>query len=407
MKNNLLQVVDFYGDKIWLVTFREEPYIPVKPIVENLGLDLTTQQKKLKDDVSRWQVQTIRVKAQDGKLREMLCIPLRKLPAWLMSISPSKVKPEIREKLARYQEECDRVLWEYWSRTRGSPPARVVEEEEDPRELYRRADELAKELQALRRLEEEGLDEDEARLELYRRAILGGRAVAVLRDLRLAQSEISALFLAKMAGRTVEDAARIAGVSRAEAEEAYRAFSLLGRDPWEVLNAAEAFKVPLPWEEGPGYGRLAEAVERAIARLCARAGSLSLLSRIAPSWLVFGERWVYVTADVFGEFGYGRPGDIWVLAKRMGWRKVYRKKRVEGRRTDEPAAGLTVSEFEARYFGRESAWREVISAPEPVARMAEWLINYWNRADEKHRAWLERQFARAFPDFAAEEGWRG
>ena len=395
MKNNLLQVVDFYGDKIWLVTFREEPYIPVKPIVENLGLDLTTQQKKLKDDVSRWQVQTIRVKAQDGKLREMLCIPLRKLPAWLMSISPSKVKPEIREKLVRYQEECDRVLWEYWSRMRGSPPARVVEEEEDPRELYRQADELARELQAIRKLEEEGLEEDEARLELVRRTLYGARAFAMLSRLGLDRREISALFLGKLIGLSGRDAARLAGVSREEAEAAYRAFVLLGRDPWEVVEAMERSGGLVPWEEEPDYGRMAGCVDRAIARLCARAGNFSGLRAEAPGWLVVGERWVHVRAVVFEEFGY-RGGDVWMLAERMGWRRAFLKRRKE--RT----AGLTVSEFEARYFGRESARKEIVSAPEPVARMAEWLVRYWEGADERHRAWLERQFARAFPDFAAE-----
>ena len=140
-----------------------------------------------------------------------------------------------------------------------------------------------------------------------------------------------------MAERTVEDAARIAGVSRAEAEEAYRAFSLLGRNPWE---------------EGPAYGRLAECVDKAVRRLCARAGSLSLLSRIAPSWMVFGERWIYVTAEVFGEFGYGRPGDIWVLAEKMGWRKASR-----GKHKKERAAGLEVAEFEARYFSSRTGAR--------------------------------------------------
>ena len=402
--------VEFYGDELLMVEHHGEPYVALKPICQNLGVDLMGQWRKISQDEKRWQPVKLSVKAQDGKLREMLCIPLRKLPAWLMSISPSKVKPEIREKLVRYQEECDRVLWEYWSRMRGSPPpARATEEEgdEDPGELYRRADELARELQAIRKLEEEGLEEDEARLELCRRAILGGRAVAVLRDLRLTQSEISALFLARMAKRGPEEAARIAGVTREEAEEAFRAFDLLGRDPWDVLWAVEALTVPLPWEEGASYGRLAESVDRAVRRLSARAGSVSLLRRMAPGWLVFGERWVYVTAEVFGEFGYGRPGDIWVLAERMGWRKVYRRAKVEGRRTDEPAAGLPVSEFEARYFGKVPSRREVISAPEPVARMAEWLINYWNRADGKHRDWLETQFRRAFPDFAAEEGRRG
>ena len=34
------------------------------------------------------------------------------------------------------------------------------------------------------------------------------------------------------------------------------------------------------------------------------------------------------------------------------------------------------------------------------------LVRHGEGADEKHRAWLERQFVKAFPDFAAEEGRR-
>jgi hypothetical protein len=52
-------------------------------------------------------------------------MPLRKLPAWLYSISPNKVSPELRDKIVRYQEECDDALWDYWtqgSATRPSAP---------------------------------------------------------------------------------------------------------------------------------------------------------------------------------------------------------------------------------------------------------------------------------------------
>ena len=40
---------------------------------------------------------------------------------------------------------------------------------------------------------------------------------------------------------------------------------------------------------------------------------------------------------------------------------------------------------------------------EPIGRMAEWLVKTWREADDKHRVWLERQFVKAFPDFAVEE----
>lgn len=48
----------------------------------------------------------------------MVCLPLRKLPAWLYSISANKVAPELRDKVIQYQENCDDVLWDYW--TKGS-----------------------------------------------------------------------------------------------------------------------------------------------------------------------------------------------------------------------------------------------------------------------------------------------
>ena len=40
---------------------------------------------------------------------------LKKFPAWLYSVNPSKVAPELREKIVRYQETCDEVLWQYWT----------------------------------------------------------------------------------------------------------------------------------------------------------------------------------------------------------------------------------------------------------------------------------------------------
>lgn len=54
--------------------------------------------------------------AEDGKRRNMVCLPLRKLAGWLQTISPNKVRPEIRDKVIQYQNECDDVLYEYWTK---------------------------------------------------------------------------------------------------------------------------------------------------------------------------------------------------------------------------------------------------------------------------------------------------
>lgn len=46
----------------------------------------------------------------------MLCMPVRKLPAYLSSITPKKVRPELRAKIELYQAESDDALWDYWTK---------------------------------------------------------------------------------------------------------------------------------------------------------------------------------------------------------------------------------------------------------------------------------------------------
>ena len=43
---------------------------------------------------------------------------VRKLPAFLASINPKKVRADLREKVILYQNECDDALWDYWTKGR-------------------------------------------------------------------------------------------------------------------------------------------------------------------------------------------------------------------------------------------------------------------------------------------------
>lgn len=106
--------VPFYQDTLVLVDHEGQPFVTMKPIVENMGLDWKVQHTKLTAKFSSTMV-IITTVAEDGKNREMVCLPLRKIPAFLYSVNPSKVKPELREKIVRYQSECDDALWDYWS----------------------------------------------------------------------------------------------------------------------------------------------------------------------------------------------------------------------------------------------------------------------------------------------------
>lgn len=107
--------VVFHNDTIYYVDKDGEQYVPVRPIVENLGLDWKTQHRKLVSAQNRWSVVMMTIVAQDGHSREHTCVPLRKLAGFLTSINPDKVKEELREKLLQYQNECDEVLYQYWT----------------------------------------------------------------------------------------------------------------------------------------------------------------------------------------------------------------------------------------------------------------------------------------------------
>lgn len=107
--------VDFHQDRLMLVEYNGEPYVPMRPIVENMGLDWKGQHTKLKQRFSTCVEEITIQMPNDNQRRAYTCLPLRKLFGWLMMIMPNKVKPSLRDKIIQYQNECDDVLWQYWT----------------------------------------------------------------------------------------------------------------------------------------------------------------------------------------------------------------------------------------------------------------------------------------------------
>jgi hypothetical protein len=116
--------VPFYGSELYVVNHNGEPYTPMKPIVEGMGMDWKSQFIKIKQRFSKGMVEITIPTA--GGAQKMICLALRKLAAWLNTISPNKVRPEIRAQVIRYQEECDDVLYGYWTKGQAINP-RVAE----------------------------------------------------------------------------------------------------------------------------------------------------------------------------------------------------------------------------------------------------------------------------------------
>jgi hypothetical protein len=114
--------VEFYGDEIPLVlveiTGNQMAYVPVRPICDHLGIDWPAQYRRInRDPVLADVCMSVAVTATDidpesrrPRTSEMICLPLDFLNGWLFGINASRVKPEIRDALLRYQRECYRVL---------------------------------------------------------------------------------------------------------------------------------------------------------------------------------------------------------------------------------------------------------------------------------------------------------
>lgn len=107
--------VDFYGDEIIAVVVEEgeqpQVYVPLRPIVEYLGMSWSGQFERVKgDEVLADVVRSVRVTRTEADTRTLLCLPLEYLSGWLFGIEARRVKPELKDKIIRYRRDCFRVL---------------------------------------------------------------------------------------------------------------------------------------------------------------------------------------------------------------------------------------------------------------------------------------------------------
>jgi hypothetical protein len=118
--------VPFRNTTLTLIDHNGEPYVAMRRLVEAMGMDWKAQFDKILRAGSRFSASVVEITTQlpgDQQNRKMICLPLRKLTGWLMTISPNKVRPELRERIQAYQAECDDALWKYWTQGHASRPA--------------------------------------------------------------------------------------------------------------------------------------------------------------------------------------------------------------------------------------------------------------------------------------------
>jgi hypothetical protein len=113
MTNPLQQrIVPFYGDELVAVQQLEGAiYVLFARLCDNLGLRRYSQVRRvqshtvLNEGFIELTIQT------EGGPQVAQCLRLDLLPLWLTGIQASRTKPEVQEKLIRYQKEAATVLW--------------------------------------------------------------------------------------------------------------------------------------------------------------------------------------------------------------------------------------------------------------------------------------------------------
>ena len=111
---NQLVSVPFNGEIVIAALVDGKPYVPMKPICNNLGLAWNAQFERIqRNQVMSQGIRVIRTPSNGGE-QEMICLPLSMLNGWLFGVDVNRVKEGLREKLIKYQTECFDVLAQHF-----------------------------------------------------------------------------------------------------------------------------------------------------------------------------------------------------------------------------------------------------------------------------------------------------
>ncbi|MGL4673739.1 MAG: phage antirepressor N-terminal domain-containing protein [Wohlfahrtiimonas sp.] len=110
-----IQSVTFHNQEIQVLNHDGKPYVAMRSVVENIGLDWSSQHKRIiRNEILSSSMVMMTTEQISGVQRELLCLPLGMLNGWLFGIEINRCKPEIRDILRLYQLECFDVLYKHF-----------------------------------------------------------------------------------------------------------------------------------------------------------------------------------------------------------------------------------------------------------------------------------------------------
>lgn len=107
--------IDLSAGRLHTVDVDGTPHILLRPAVEALGLDYSTQARKLKS--RSWAtVGSAPTVAEDGKTRDMAAVPVRTFLMLLATVNENRVAEDVRPTLIAFQSETADAIEAYWTR---------------------------------------------------------------------------------------------------------------------------------------------------------------------------------------------------------------------------------------------------------------------------------------------------
>lgn len=110
--------VTFQNSRLYLCSYKGEPYVPLRPLVEAVGLVWQTQAMKIKKR-EEWASVTLELALGEGRPLNYLCLPLRTLPLFMKTLSPTRVKPNMKGRVNAFKKHCRKVLADAWEAASG------------------------------------------------------------------------------------------------------------------------------------------------------------------------------------------------------------------------------------------------------------------------------------------------
>ncbi len=123
--------LDLSAGSIHTTLVDSKPVIVLRPEVEQLGLDYSTQLKKLRE--RSWATVGQRpMVAEDGKTRDMAVVPVRTFLMLLATINEHRVAEHARRILIAFQNETADAIEAYWTRGEATNPRSAPAEAQYP-----------------------------------------------------------------------------------------------------------------------------------------------------------------------------------------------------------------------------------------------------------------------------------